>query len=130
MNEPVLSVPPSTMEETDTSAYDFSEQYAFNDLGLSTIFPYSDQLCARDRETPANGAACHWEPQCEGGKLAMCCTKFTVYGRPTECTRCVYFLDDSCPKTLTICHLQMTLSHSNAPRAMVNMFIVVMQDLW
>ena len=92
-DEPISSVPLPAVEETGSSNGQYFEQSEFDQLGLPSMTPYAGNICARDGTTSGNGATCnwesqYWEPQCENGKLAMCCSKVTKYGRPTECTRC------------------------------------------
>lgn len=89
VNEPVSGVSLSAIEETDSSNDQIFEEFQSKELELSSIIQSMGNLCARGSTTPANGAVCHWEPQCENGRLAMCCSRKTAYGRPTDCTRCV-----------------------------------------
>lgn len=95
-NEPVPSVPSTSIEETDSSNDDFFEPYQPPDLGLQSLSSYTGNVCARDGRGATNGAMCYLEPQCDGGRSAMCCGRVNEYGRPTDCTRCVsIYLDNS-----------------------------------
>lgn len=87
-DESVPSVPLSAIEETDNSDDGYFEQSQSEPDLLSTT-PYTGDLCAREVSTSETGAMCSYEPQCDNGRLAMCCSKMTLYGRPTECTRCL-----------------------------------------
>lgn len=105
LNEPVVTVPSPTIEETASSNDHFPEQSQFTEPGLSPISHYTGNICARDSANLVNGAVCKMEPQCEDGRKAMCCTRVSEYGRPTECTPCVYTL------------MSLTLETDNLPPA-------------
>lgn len=88
-DESVSSVPISAIEETDSSNNEYFEQSQLEEPDLSSMTPYTGDICARDGSTSVNGAMCHLEPQCANGRLPMCCSQMTLYGRPTDCTRCL-----------------------------------------
>jgi hypothetical protein len=70
-----------------------SQSSQFTSPGTKLALGHTPRICARGETSTAKGAVCEIVPQCEGGKTGMCCSKMTEFGRPTECTPCLFYLD-------------------------------------
>lgn len=98
LDEPVIGLPSPFSVETATSNEPVFEPPQFIELGPSSPSSYTDSICPRGSTTSENEAICHVWPECENGRMPMCCSRMTKYGRPTECTPCLSTLDATQPR--------------------------------
>lgn len=129
-NIPVSPLSTPLDQETTNAIAQSSQQSQFIAPGIDLAFSPTSRICARSAE---KGDVCAIRPNCEEGKTEMCCSKVTEYGRPTECTPCLSYLDGFPLSSLPLCELtnypmQTIPMHSNVNQAMASLCIVVTRD--